>query len=897
MEDSRDDRPDPDALLAQVKAEEILANRARLKIFFGAAPGVGKTYTMLEEARRAKEAGEDIVIGIVETHGRPETERLIADLPALPRRVIDHRGVALTELDLDAALARRPARILVDELAHTNAPGSKHVKRWQDVLELLDAGIDVHTTLNVQHVESLGDVIEQITGVKVRETVPDDVLDRADEIELVDLSPDELLERLAEGKVYVPDQAQRAVQNFFQKGNLLALRELALRRTAERVDADVLAYRKQHGISAAWSVAERILVAVGPSPGSERLIRATKRIAEGLHAEWTAAHVEVLGAPPLNDKDRERVENHLRLAESLGANVVRLAGVSVAEALLAHAGEHNVTRIVAGKPTHSRWRDLVRGSLLDTLIRRSGAIEIHVIAPLDDGAKPRIPAVPAERAGALAYLSAVGVIALATALGLAVFPYATLADITMLYLIAIAVGSLFGRGPSLLASSIAVATFDFCFVPPRYTFAVSDAGHLLTFAVMLGAGLVISTLTVRLRAQERDAVIRERHTAALLAFTRDIAAATSPGDVAAVTVRHLEESFPVAASVVVPDPDEPGGLISAAGLMPLARQEQAVARWALDHGEAAGLGTNTLPGAHVLAVPLNAGDSTVGVIAVQARHDPRRRGGTALPLLEAFARQAALALARVTFAEQARVAALRAHTEELRSSLLSAVSHDLRTPLAVITGAATTLRDDGDRLSPATRLELLSSIVDDARRLERVLGNLLQLTRVESGFVPNRDWIPVEELVGAALTRLEDAIRGKAIETDVDAELLAPVDPVLFEQVLINLIDNAIKHGAPPIELHAHRKDRSIVNEVRDHGPGIPPGSGAQLFEKFVRASSAPGAGLGLAVVRAIVEAHGGKVAVENPPGGGALFRVEIPAEHSTPQPRLSASPLAQAVA
>jgi two-component system, OmpR family, sensor histidine kinase KdpD len=887
MTDRDDDRPDPDALLAQVQAEESRTARARLKIFFGASPGVGKTYSMLEDARRAREAGEDVVVGIVETHGRPETERLLEGVPQIPRRTVEHRGVQLTELDLEAVLARRPGTILVDELAHTNAPGSKHVKRWQDVLDLLEAGIEVHTTLNVQHVESLGDVIQQITGIKVRETVPDAVIERADEIELVDIPPEELLERLAAGKVYVPEQAQRAVQNFFQKGNLLALRELALRRTAARVDADVLAYRKEHGISEAWSVNERILVAVGPSPGSERLIRATKRIAEGLHAQWTAAHVEVLGAAPLNDKDRERVENHLRLAESLGGDVARLSGVNVADTILAHARAHDVTRIVAGKPTHSRWRDRLRGSLLDSLIRRSGPIEIHVIAPIAEApSRPSEPPVEELRSGA--YLIAAAIIAAATGLGLLVFAYATIADLTMLYLIAIALASLLGRGPALLAASLAVAAFDFCFVPPQFTFAVTDATHLLTFAVMFAAGLVISTLTGRLRRQERDAVIRERNTATLLAFTRDIAATTTPGDVAAVTVRHVEDTFSVAASVVIPDPSEPGGLIAAAGLMPLASQEQAVARWALDHGEPAGLGTNTLPGAHVLAVPLVAGESTVGVIAVQARNDPRRRGGAALPLLEAFARQAGLALARVTYAEQARDAALRAHTEELRSSLLSAVSHDLRTPLAVITGAATTLRDDGDRLPEATRVELLSSIVDDAKRLERVLGNLLQLTRVESGLVPNREWIPVEEMVGAALTRLEDALADKALVVDVEADLLVPVDPVLLEQVLINLLDNALKHGAPPIEIHAHERGPHIQIEVRDHGAGIPAGTGARLFEKFVRASNAPGAGLGLAVVRAIVIAHGGTVTVETAPGGGARFEIRLPAEHAgSPRPTL----------
>ncbi|MBA3819035.1 MAG: sensor histidine kinase KdpD, partial [Deltaproteobacteria bacterium] len=470
-----------------------VAPRARLKVFFGASPGVGKTYAMLEEARRARADGDDVVVGLIDTHGRPETEALLAGLTVVPRRPSDHRGGGAADLDLEGVIARRPARVLVDELAHANAPGSKHVKRWQEVIELLEAGIDVHTTLNVQHVESLVDVVQQITGVKVQETIPDAVLDRADEIELVDIPPEELLARLRAGKVHVPEPAQHAVQHSFQKGSLLALRELALRRTAARVDADVLAYRKQQGISAAWPAAERVLVAVGPSPGSERLARATRRIAESMHAEWTAAHVEVLGAPPLSAKDRERVENHLRLAESLGANVVRLAGISVAETLLVHAREHNVTRIVAGKPTHSRWRDLVRGSLLDTLIRGSGTIELHVIAPIEDGALPP-PRVRSEHTDARSYGWAVLAIGAVTALCLGLFRYASLADLTMLYLIAIMLASLSGRGPSLVAASLAVAAFDFCFVPPRFTFAVADASHLFTFAVMFGAGLAISTL-------------------------------------------------------------------------------------------------------------------------------------------------------------------------------------------------------------------------------------------------------------------------------------------------------------------------------------------------------------------------------------------------------------------
>ncbi len=848
------------------------ASRARLKIFFGASSGVGKTYTMLEEARQARLDGDDIVLGLVETHGRPELDALLAGLPIVAPR-------APGELDLEGALARRPARILIDALAHTNASGSKHVKRWHDVIELLEAGIDVHTTLNVEHVESLSDVVQQITGIEVRETVPDAVLARADEIELVDISPEELLERVAEGKV----------ETVFERGTLLALRELALRRTAERVDDDILEYRREHAISAAWPTSERILVAVGASPASERLIRATKRIAAGLHADWTAAHVEVLGAAPLSDKDRDRVENHLRLAESLGADIERLAGVSVAECLLAHARAHNVTRIVAGKPTHSRWRDLVRGSLLDKLIRGSGSIEIHVISPLEAGRPPRSTALASEQ-NTVAYVSVVGLIAVVTAIGFLVADVTTFADITMLYLIAIAIASLFGRGPSLLASTLAVAAFNFCFVPPRFTFGVTDTRHLLTFAVMFGAGLVISTLTGRLRRQQRDAVTRERNTAGLLAFTRDIGGATTVGDVAAVTVRHLEDTFPIAASVMVPDPDSPGELTSAAGLMPLAHHEQVAVGWAFEHAEAAGMGTDTLPDARVLAVPLLEGDLAVGVIAVQARQDPRRRGGAALAVLETFARQAGLALGRVRSAQDVRDAALRVRTEELRSSLLSAVSHDLRTPLAVITGAATTLRDDADRLSVEARAELLGSIVDDAQRLERVLGNLLQLTRVESGLVPAREWISVEELVGAALTRLEDAIGDRDIVIEVPHDLLIPVDPVLFEQVLINLIDNAVKHGAPPFDLHARRQGAMIEIDVRDHGRGVPAGSETRLFEKFERASTAPGAGLGLAVVRAIVQAHGGTVAVTNAVDGGARFRIELPAEHAgTPRPMTDA--------
>ena len=502
-------------------------------------------------------------------------------------------------------------------------------------------------------------------------------------------------------------------------------------------------------------------------------------------------------------------------------------------------------------------------------------------AGVADPAPPPRAAIRHERASAAAYGRAVLAIAIATAVGMAFAAYATIAEITMLYLISIMLASLAGRGPSLVAASLAVAAFDFCFVPPRFTFDVSDLRYLTTFAVMFAAGIVISALTTRLRRQEHDAVIRERHTAALLAFTRDITTAVAPADAARVTVAHLEAGFPVTATVLVPEPHAAGALVAIAGQRSLAPEGLAVVRWAFEHGQAAGRGTGALRDAPILAVPLLSGQEAVGVIAVEPDVDAPGRGGLAQPLIEAIARQAGLAIGRLKLADQARDAALRARTEETRNARLSAVSHDLRTPLAVITGAATSLRDDPDRLSPAARHDLVSSIVEDAQRLERVLGNLLQLTRVESGLVPSRELIPIEELVGGALTRMEDAIGDRKIQLDIAPDLIIPVDAVLFEQVLINLIDNAIKHGAPPIELRAQRDGAAVVIEVRDHGPGVPDGLELRLFDKFVRASTAPGAGLGLAVVRAIVEAHGGTIVAHRAPGGGARFRIELPAEHA----------------
>ena len=887
------ERPDPDALLARVQAEEA-PPRARLKIFFGAAPGVGKTFAMLESAQRLRAEGVDVVIGVVETHGRSETSALVAGLPVVPRRRVEHRGVTLDELDLDAALARRPAVILIDELAHTNAPGSRHLKRWQDVLELLDAGVEVHATLNVQHVASLTDVVEQITGVKVRETVPDDVLARADELELIDLAPEALLERLADGKVYLPEQAARATAHFFQKGNLLALRELALRRTALQVDADVQAYRRAHGIERPWAARERVLVAVGPAPSSERLIRVGRRAAERLDAPWQVAAVD-RPSRPLSERDRDRLEAHLRLAESLGAEIVRLRGERVAEALLAHARRGGVTRVVVGKPTHGRWRDVLTGGLVDELIRGSGELEIHVVAPIDHDAPPPTPTPRATGPATAPWSWAVAalVVTVVTALGLLAFDHVTRADLAMLYVVAIMIAALGGRGPSLLAATLSVLAYDVCFVPPRFTLAVSDLRHLVTFAVMFAAGLAVSALTTRLRRQERDAVIRERRTAALLGFTRELAVATTAEDLAAVTVRHVEDLLGVAAAVLVPERDDAGApLLAIAGLMPLAAPEQSVAAWSLAHRQPAGHGTATLPGAAVTAIPLD-DDAARGVLVTAGRRDAPPFTADERHLLAALARQTGVALGRAQLATTAHAASVRARTEELRSSLLSAVSHDLRTPLAVITGAATSLRDTRDRLAPAVEAELIDTIVDEARRLERVLQNLLNITRVETGLAPTREWVPVSELCGSALTRTADALGARAVELAIPDELLVSVDPVLFEQVLINLIENAIKHGTPPIAIAARRDGADVELVVSDAGAGVDPALAPRLFDKFFQAPGARGGGvgLGLAVCRGIVAAHGGTISVQPGPAGGAAFVIRLP---TPPPPMLDEPPLAE---
>ena len=890
-------RPDPDALLAVAARED--ARRGRLKIFFGAAPGVGKTYSMLEAARRARAEGVDVVVGLVETHGRSETAAQLDGLELLARRHHDHRGQQLAEFDLDAALARRPELLLVDELAHSNAPGARHTKRWQDVLELLDAGVHVHTTLNVQHLESLNDVVAQITWVRVRETVPDAVFERADEVELVDLPPDALLERLREGKVYLPDQAQRAATAFFRKGNLLALRELALRRMAQRVDRDVLAYRREHGIATTWPTSERILVGIGPGPSGGRLVRAAARMAAGLRAEWVAACVETPGLALATEAGRAHLAEHQRLAESLGAEVVSLTGESVADALLEFARARNVTRIIVGKPTRPRWREVLRGSLVDAVVRGSGDIDVHVISGDRDEA-PRPPPARPQRAPARDYLAALVQAVVTTGLAALVFERVDGSDIIMLYILGIMVVAVrHGRGPATLAAVLGVLAFDFFYVPPYLTLAVADGKYVLTFVVMLVVGLVISSLTARIRLQAEAARVREGRTAALYSLSRELAQLRHKNSIAASAARHIGESAGGRVVVLLPGAD--GELEPVPGThaeVVADPREQSVARWAFEHGPA-GRGTATLPAAAAMFLPLTAAGRTIGVLGVAHEHEDRLHDLQGRALLETYCSQTALALQRVLLAQETHRAELRARAEELRSSLLSSVSHDLRTPLAAVTGAASTLLQHGDELPPATRRDLLQAIHEEAARLGRLVANLLDMTRLESGTLKlAREWTPIEEPIGTALGRLEAQLGDREVRVAVAPGLpLVLIDPILVEQLLVNLLENADKYGRGPIEVRAHRRGDAVVLEVADHGPGVPAGSEERIFEKFYRASQsgrAGGVGLGLAICRAIATAHGGTITAANAASGGAVFRATLPVG-GTPPPMPAEPELAEA--
>ncbi len=884
-------RPDPDELLARVQEEEVRSARGRLKVFFGMAPGVGKTYAMLNAARRLKAAGVDVVAGYVEPHGRPETEALLQDLEALPFRETVYRGATLREFDLDLALKRKPAVILVDELAHTNAPGMRHEKRWQDIDELLQQGIDVYTTVNVQHLESLNDLVSRVTGVPVRETVPDSVIDQADEIELIDLPPEDLLQRLAEGKVYLPEQAKRAAQRFFRRGNLIALRELALRRTAESVDAQMRGYRRAHTVEETWPVTERLLVCIGPSPFSKQLVRAAKRMAAQLHAEWVVANVQTPRWASLSEAVRSRAYEALQLAEQLGAETATLSGVDISAEVLDYARSRNISKLLIGKPAGPLWRRALSGSILDELVEGSGEIDVYAVSTWRAEAaapvKLRPKKTPWRQYGAVAL-----VVAVCTVVNLLLLSRGDHANVVLVYLLGVVgIAMRAERGPCIFASVLSVAAFDFFFTTPYHTLVVDHAQYVITFAIMLVVSLLISGLAVRVRSQAAFAVERERRTQTLYRMSRSTAGAAGEMELLQAAVRHAAETFGSDVAILLP---EETARVAVRAAEPddewLDSREIAVAQWVYDHGQKAGRGSSTLSAAAGLHMPMIGSQGrALGVLAIRSLEETLFEDPERLHLLEAFAFQTAVALERTQMAELAKRAEVEIQTERTRNALLSAVSHDLRTPLATIQGAVSGVLEQGERLSADKRRELLQTALDEAEHLNRLVHNLLELTRVESsGLRLRKEWQPLEEIVGSALTRLERLLRDRPVRVDVPPDLpLLHVDGILLEQVLLNLLENAQRYSTPgaAIEIRAWTTPRSVAIEVRDEGPGFAAGEPEHVFDKFYRGSAAKGrgAGIGLTICAAIVQAHKGEIEAGNRPEGGAYVRFTLPRTDEPP--------------
>jgi two-component system sensor histidine kinase KdpD len=850
---------------------------------------------MLSAAQAARLAGIEVVIGYVEPHGRAETEGLAEGLERLPTLPVAYRGMVRQEFALDAALNRRPAILLVDELAHSNLvggePAPRHPKRWQDVEELLDAGIHVWTTLNVQHLESLNDLVAQITGAKQRETLPDRVFDEADEVELIDLPPDDLIARLHAGKVYVPDQVGTAVERFFRKPNLIALRELALRRMTQRVEAAARASLAGDRTSREWLAQDQLLVAVGPDDQAEQLVRAGKRLADALHARWTVVYVETPELLRLSAQQRNRRIDLLRLAESLGAETVTLDGPTAAAALIEYAQTRRATRIVVGAPKRRGWRALFRRSTATALLL--GAKGFDVVSVATSGAPAAASRGPAEAAAEYSqpvrwkrYWAAAAISAVCTLIAFGMFPYLELENLVMVYLLGVVVAGLrIGRLPSVLTAVLNVLCFDFFFVEPRFRLAVSDAQYVITFAVMLTIALVIATLMARVRQQTRVAGARERRTALLYAMSRELAATRDSDSMARLAVKHVAEVFQCECVVLLPDAT---GRLRYPAEAPMDGSfrgaDLAVAQWVADHGRRAGLGSDTLPAAPALYLPLGEGQQGLGVLAVLPRN-PRR---VLLPeqrhLLETFAGQIGLALERAGLAETAAGARIAAERESLRNTLLASISHDLRTPLAAMAGAASTLVSHAGALGEPARTDLARSIESKAREMSELVSKVLDLMRFDSGVIQlRRDWEAVEDLVGAAVEQNRDRLGERRVEVMLPADLpLVFVDAVLVVQVFANLLDNAAKYT--PVRTLITVTAREDAGAVRvtfdDDGPGWPAGDPERLFDKFQRGiqeGSIVGVGLGLSICRAIVDAHGGSIEIGPRPGGGARVELTLP--------------------
>jgi two-component system sensor histidine kinase KdpD len=885
-------RPSPDALLAKASKEESRAGR--LKIFLGAAPGVGKTYEMLLEARARQKEGRDVAVGVVETHGRTDTEALTEGLETIPRKRVAYKDRQLDEMDIDAILARRPQLVLVDELAHTNAVGSRHPKRYLDVEEILNSGIDVYTTLNIQHIDSLNDIVAQITHVRVRETVPDSILDRADAIELVDITPEDLIQRLKDGKVYIPKQAERALEHFFSPANLTALRELALRRTAQRVDEQLLSEMQARAIPGPWAAGERILVCVSEDPRAAGLVRYTKRLADRLHASWTALYVETKRSLQLTEEERDRIADTLRLAQGLGGEPVTVPGGDrhIADDVVAYAQANNITQIVIGKSTRSRLFELLHGSVVRDLLRACGNISLHVIAgeELDEGtiAKKSVRAADsAEPFDLRPYMYASLGVALATGVSVLLWPWVGLQNTDLVFLTAIVgIAVRFGLWPSLFASVASALCYNFFFTEPYYTFTVADPRNVVAILFFTIVAIIVSNVAARARNLALAAMSRARTTESLYVFSRKLSGVGTLDDVLWATAYQIALMLKVRVVLLLP---EDGSIAVKAGYPPedvLDQADLAAAMWAWEHTHAAGRGADTLPGSKRLFLPMRTGRGAIGVVGI----DSDKAGPLLTPdqrrLLDALIDQGALAIERVYLVDDLDRAERRVEADRLRAALLTSISHDLKTPLAAIVGAAGALKDLSGSLSSKAKIDLLATILDESERLNRFIANLLDMTRLEAGaFKPNTALHDVGEIVATALERTSKLLAHHKVELEIASDLpMLELDPVLFEQVLVNLFDNAAKYAPPDttLRISSWQEDDKIKLEVADEGGGIPPEELEAIFDKFHRAQKGDqvraGTGLGLAISRGFVEAMGGSIAAANRTDRpGAVFTIALP--------------------
>ncbi len=892
-------RPSPEALLAAAKEER----RGKLKIFLGAAPGVGKTYEMLLAAAQRRREGVDAVVGVVETHGRVETERLLRGLEIIPRRRVEYRGHILEEMDLDAVLKRSPQLVLVDELAHSNAPGSRHPKRHMDVAELLAAGIDVYSTLNIQHLESLNDVVAQITRIRVRETIPDSVIDQAGEIEVVDLTPEDLTQRLKEGKVYVPHQAQRALKHYFSPGNLTALRELALRRAAQRVDEQMLSYMQAHAISGPWAAGERVLACVSESPASAQVVRQARRVADQLKAKWGVLYIETSRHHRLSEVERDRIADTLRLAERLGGEALTVPGRSVADDVLAYARANNVTRVLVGKPRRSRVSEILRGSVPGELIRKANNIGVEVVTGEGQPIPPKNVTTRAagEPVDLLPYLVAAGTTAAATLIGLAIDHFVRLPNLSLVYLAAILFTAVaYGLLPSLFAVLLSVLAYNFFFLPPLYTFTISDPANVMALLFFGIVAVLTSNLTARTREQVLTAQRRAKDTAELYAFSRKLAATGNLDDLLWAFCYQVAALLKLRIVVLLP---EKGQIAVRAGYPPedeLDEADLAAAKWTWSHNQAAGRASDTLPGARRLFLPMRTGRGIIGVLGL----DRDRPGPILTPderrLLDALSDLIAVAIERVRLAGDIDEARVAAEAERLRSTLLTSISHDLRTPLASIIGSVTALRTLKEAAEPRVKEELIATIEDEAERLNRFVGNLLDVTRLELGALqPKCEMLEAGELVETALRRAGRLLQHHRVEVEIAPDLpMVAGDALLLDQALFNLLDNAAKYAPPGslVRVSARRDEETLRLEVADEGPGIPEGQLERIFDKFYRVTDGDhrpaGTGLGLAICRGFVEASGGTVRAANRADrSGAVFTIALPLAPQPAEARDAAAP------